>query len=473
MMTRKLCGVAVVAVVSACGSSPSNTSTGDGGTMGNDDGGQVTVPTDSGVDTGTVTPHDAGTDAHAEAGAGADSGLDHGAPSTTYPAFKPSFAQLQFNGGPVMKNPVIVAITWSSDPSEASFQTFADTIGATAYWKAASSEYGVGPAVSGPTNHVSMTTTAPTSVTDADLQNWVATNAGAAAGWPAATPDTIYAFFLPPGALLYQGQTGAGQDACSQGVGGYHSQVNVGSVTTAYAVVPSCTFGPGNTAAQQSTMSMSHELLESSTDPQAQSTPGWIGFDQDHFAFDWFLEFQDEDGDACEAYRDSFFEDKETTPAFDFWVQRTWSNKAGPLGHDPCQIGDEPYFNVAILNLTEVTITLPAMLSPTGMTQNVQVLGVHAPVGKSTTVELGFYSDAPTSGPWTVTWDQGSPFLMTAPTYLNATIDVATGVNGQKAYATVTPSSEGKLAAELLWFKSTLNGVSHIMPVVVSSYESD
>jgi len=440
---------------------------------------------------GESTPHDDGgtaSDAGApqpEAGstndggspkgeAGADAG-DHGQPSSNYPAFTPDFPTLQNNGGPVMKNPVVVAITWASDPSEASFQSFVDNLGATTYWKSAVGEYGVGPIVSGAMNHVSITTAAPTSLQDSDLQSMVTTNAGKTAGWPAPTADTIYAFFLPPGTLLYTQGTGAGMDACSQHVGGYHSELAVGSVTAEYAVTPSCTFSsfPNNTAAQDTTMSMSHELAESVTDPLTNSNPGYIGFDQDHFAFDWFLEFQDENGDACEAYHSSFFEDKETTPAFDYWVQRTWSNKQGPLGHDPCQPDDQPYFNVAILGLQEVTVTLPPQLTGMSTAQNIQVKGVHVPVGQSATVDVGFYSDGPTSGPWTLTWGQGSPFLQTPPTYLDAKIDYTTGQNGQVAHVTVTPSAMGTLNAELLWFKSTLNGVSHIMPLVVSSYESD
>ncbi len=442
--------------------------------------GESTPQNDGGTEkeTGAPQPEAGGVTDGGSSDAQADAG-DHGQPSSNYPAFKPDFAVLQNNGGPIMKNPVVVAITWSSDPSEASFQSFADNLGATNYWKAAVGEYGVGPVVSGAMNHISMTTAAPASLADSDLQSMVTTNAGVTAGWPAPTADTIYAFFLPPGTLLQMGMGGggggadAGTDACSQGVGGYHSEIAVGSVNAEYAVVPSCTFGPGNTAAQQSTMSMSHEIAESATDPLTNSNPGYIGFDQDHFGFDWFLEFQDENGDACEAYKDSFFEDKETTPPFDFWVQRTWSNKQGPLGHDPCQPGDEPYFNVAILNMQEVTVTLPPQLTGMSTSQNVQVKGVHIPVGQSATVDVGFYSDAPTSGPWTLTWGQGSPFNPTPATYLGAKIDYTTGLNGQVAHVTVTPNAMGKLNAELLWFKSTLNGVSHVMPLVVSSYESD
>src|ERR1700722_5751807 len=60
--------------------------------------------------------------------------VDHGALSTTYPAYAPSFGQITNNGGIVMTTPTIVSITWNSDASQASFDAFADTIGQTSYW---------------------------------------------------------------------------------------------------------------------------------------------------------------------------------------------------------------------------------------------------------------------------------------------------------------------------------------------------
>lgn len=483
-MKMNILGVAVAAVVAsamgACGGGTSNSTAADAG--------KEAETLEPGVDAGAVIDARTGSTTDATAEAEAEAGVDHGAPSATYPAFKPDVGSIQNNMGLVMTDPVIVPITWSADPSQSLFQAFSDTVGATAYWAAAATEYGVKAAVSGAANHVSFTTTAPASISDCDLQSWVTTNAGAAGtGWPAATQNTIYAFFLPPGTSLNLGQctgpgsgadAGAANDACTQGVGGYHSQVTVGSVTTSYAVVPSCTFkGSPATAQQQSTESMSHELLEAVTDPHPNdNNPGWIGFDTDHFAYNWFFEFQNtENGDACEVYSDSFFEDKETTPApFDYFVQRTWSNKPGPLGHDPCVPAPaDPYFNVAVLNLSEVTLSLPPQLTGMSTTVNQQVKGVHIPVGKSGVIELGFFSDGPTSGPMTISWKQGSPFNPTAATYLDATIDKTSGVNGEKAYVTVTPNAAGKLAGELLWIDVALGGVKHIMPIVISSYESD
>ncbi|MGH7298095.1 MAG: hypothetical protein ACRELB_24360, partial [Polyangiaceae bacterium] len=218
--------------------------------------------------------------------------VDHGSPSTTYPAFPPDMGQLANNGGYVMKNPIIVPITWNSDASQAMFDSFADALGTSDYYKQTAGPYGVGPATSGAANHVHIADAAPASLQDSDLQTMVTTNAGVTAGWPAATSDTIFAFFLPAGtSLLMQGGFGGGgaQDACSQGIGGYHDQVTAGGKVTAYAVVPSCNFGDAPTVGEESTMSMSHEINEAVSDPQPQSnSPGYVGFVPDNFAFDYF-----------------------------------------------------------------------------------------------------------------------------------------------------------------------------------------
>jgi hypothetical protein len=446
-------------------------------------------------DSGSPTV-DAGASNAEDASPAGDDGppSDPGAPSNTYPAFPPDFGQVVDNGGHVMNSSTIVAITWNADMAQGSFDTFADTVGQTNYWKAATSEYGVAPAACGDTNHVHMSTAAPAQVTDQDIQNMVIANAGGTAAvvdaggsaiadagagasptaWPTPTQNTIYSFFLPPGTSLQiaTGQGGSTMDACAQGIGGYHDQVTVGGVTTSYAVVPSCTFPGGNTAAQQSTMSMSHELIEAVTDPDPQETmPGYVGFDNGHFGFDWFQEFSSEVGDACELFKQSFFEDQETSPvAFDYWVQRTWSNKAGPAGHDPCQPAPAtPYFNVTPLNLDMVTLTLPAQLSANGAAQNLQTKGLHIANGATATLDLGFYSDGPTGGPWTLSYTLGSPISQKKQTYLNVTLDRTSGQNGEKAHAAITVTSVGSLKGELLVFHSTMNGVTHYMPVVVGS----
>jgi hypothetical protein len=63
--------------------------------------------------------------------------------------------------------------------------------------------------------------------------------------------------------------------------------------------------------------------------------------------------------------------------------------------------------------------------------------GVKLPVGQSTTIELDLYSDAPTSGPWTVSvLDITSAFFGGKPA-LELTLDQSTGQNGDKLNLTI------------------------------------
>jgi hypothetical protein len=433
--------------------------------------------------------------------------LDHGAPNTTYPAFTPDMGQITYNAGYVMSVPVIVPITWNVDTSQGKFDAFAGAVGATSYFHQTTSEYNVMAAIGGPPVHIA--SAPPTQVSDSDIQNLIVTNltkmtnagsdggldGGAAdggvapigpaeagtesdaatgeggspaapdGGWPAPTENTIYAFFLPPSTSLYTSVQGMSGDACSLGVGGYHDQVTVGRVTTSYAVVPSCNFGMV-AADDQSTIAMSHELIEASTDPHPQdSFTGWVGFDADHFAFDWFNQFQNEVADACEFFLSSDFEDIESSPSFDYYVQRTWSNSSATAGHNPCVPRPAGvYFNVTPLNLTYVSLTLPPQISGYAQPIVFTTKGIRVLPGSTGTIELGLYSDGPTSAPWTV----GAEYSARGQE-LAVSIDKLMGRNGEKTYATVSVTSAGPMGAELVVFRSYLGGVTHLMPVVVSS----
>jgi hypothetical protein len=433
-----------------------------------DEGGPVTTPVEAGVPVEAAAP------------------VNHGAPSTTYPAFPVSFGQLENNGGYIMKAPVIVAITWTSDASQASFDTFADEIGGTSYWNQTAGAWGIGPATSGTVNHVQIATPPPATMTESqstsDFQNMINTYAGAANGWPEPTVDTIYAFFLAPGtSVQLPNQQGTLQDACAQGIGGYHQGMQAGLVPTAYAVVPSCTFpGTNNTAAQQTSMSMSHEINEAASDPQPNS--GIYGFVNNSFAFDYFQDFQSEDADACEFFDygpdSSFYEDIETTPApFDYWVQRVWSNKSGAAGHNPCvPVPADPYFNVTPLDLQTVNVSFPGQLTGSSTTQQVASKGYKILAGASATFGVGLYSDAATSGPWTIHATAGNPitgsqdpFAMYNPSSLTVSLDKSTGTNGDIAYVTVKVASTGTLfKGELVTITSALNGSYHYMPIWIA-----
>src|SRR5438552_1734746 len=72
---------------------------------------------------------------------------DNGMVSTTYPAPHPDAPQVVSGNGPVLKAPVTVPVFFGNDDAtqKASLEDFAARLpGATAYWTATTSEYGVG-----------------------------------------------------------------------------------------------------------------------------------------------------------------------------------------------------------------------------------------------------------------------------------------------------------------------------------------
>ena len=434
----------------ACGGSTS-----DGGGGGNPGGNNQP---DSGSN-----PPPAGDDAGTTPTADAAPPVDHGSPSKTFPAFKPEVGQLVNNGGDVLKNPVIVTVTWPGDTAAPSFEEFGDKIGATDYWKQNVSEYGVGTASSGAANHVHIATAAPAAMSDQDLDTFVATNAGspATSHWPAPTNQTIYILYLSPSTSLQFG----GQDACAQGVGGYHQSTTVNGAEVAYAIVPRCTRG-STPVVDETTMSASHELGEAATDPHPGAKAGWVGFDDNHLAYEFFQQFQSENGDACEFYKEAFY--KEQAP-FAFAVQRQWSNASAAAGHHPCvPVPPGAYFNTTPLELEDITIDLTAVQGPASQ----KTKGYHVKVGETKTFPIGFFSDADTGGPWSIRAVESNPVFGAPKTSrLKVSVDKTSGQNGEKAFVTVTVTAAGKTKAELITIVSSNATGTHYMPVLIGSMD--
>lgn len=407
-------------------------------------------------------------------------------PSSTYPAYQPDFGQIVDDNGYVMRNPVLVPITWDMDPAQPTFDAFVDALGESTYWQTIAGDYGVGAASSGATNHVHLPGAPPTMLSEtmdanSDLAKLVAANAGT--NWPAPTKDTIYAFFIPPGTtLVLPSATGSGppSDACGQGIGGYHAAVAAtadGQNDIAYAVVAGCSSVSGASPEQLGTLSMSHELIETATDPFGSDKEnfGWFGFDGAHFAFEYFSELQAENADACEFFRDAAFLGDQSLP---YVLQRIWSNSSALAGHNPCvPVPSGPYFNVTPLDLTNVLVTLPASITGRGTFQQ-QTKGVRILEGGVGTFTVGFYSDAPTTGTWTLTATVGNPLLRNSgadflaklnPASVTATIDHPMGQNGDQAQITVTVTTAGAaFKGELLTLISNLAGVRHYMPIWIA-----
>jgi hypothetical protein len=388
-----------------------------------------------------------------------------------YPAFAPNVPTVLSQGGPTVKSPQIVTITWDGDPNRDVYERFGDRIGDSTYWHATTHEYGVGKAVSGASNHVHISQQL-TTISDEDLDTLIRTNVANAAtsGWPAPTENTIYTVYLPPNALLF-----GGDNACQFGIGGYHTDSQLdgaadkpGAVIN-YAINLNC---PAKWDVNVVTVIASHELVEASTDPFPSTKAAYVGFDADHLAFDLLQEFQDELGDACEFAKSS---DYVAGSPFAFGVQRSWSNQSAKAGHNPCVPRTKlPYFNVTTFpeQMDKIQVDLTSVGGGTQATA-----GFKATLGTARTFDIGFYSDAPTNAAWTVwaktpaniaglTDNDGKPI---PNGQAMATIDKPSGHNGHKAQVSVTPTQASSLGFVYVELHSVLQGAEErVYPVLVS-----
>ena len=461
MVRRHVLGFTAIAllgctsyVAAGCGGSSTNTS--NAGQAQNDAG----EDSGSGSSSGGASGSSSGAAEDSGSKSGGDSGTDGGhTPSSMYPAFPVDVAQVVNQGGKVLSAPNIVTVTWSSDPSATTWNGYDDAIGASTYWNAINSEYGVGAATNG--GHVSITTAAPSGLSDQDLDTMVSTNVGNGT-WPANTPNTLYAIYMPPGtSLLFGGAADAGgQDACAAGVGGYHEETQTGNYV--YAIMPHCSmFGT-----PEIEDSASHELNEASTDPHPNTNLAYGGFDNDHLSYEFFNGFQDELGDACENfYPWAYYTDTEA--AFPYDVQRQWSNKGAKEGHNPCAPAPSgPFYNVTAIGseLTTINVDLSSLGLGAGM---VQTKGYKGTLNKPLTIHLGAFSDAPTSGPWTVTPNVDMQFNF--PDQNNnainngtatVTLDKTSVVNGDTITVTITPTAWSSLGVVYVWFRNLLGTAS-------------
>jgi hypothetical protein len=450
--------LALLATPAACGGSTVQPGGAGGNSFG--DSGAAAV-----VDSGTAIEQDAGTVIVADSGAAVDAAPEasHGAPSSTYPAFAIDVPQVVDNGGPTLTAPVVVTVTWSTDTNAATYNALGDSIGASTYWSDINSEYAVGAAVSGTANHVSITTAPPASYADSDLDTLVETNAGTA--WPAYTAQTIYAIYLPSGTTL----TSNGQDLCQEGVLGYHTESQ--NKNYVYAIIPNC----AGFKLADIEVSASHELNEAATDPHPGTDTAYMGFDANHLAMEFFNQFQDELGDACEMLPWALSDTTDFTP---YTVQRQWSNKSAAAGSQWCLPKvDQAFCNTTFLpqtNLDTISVNLNT-LSPGAGT--VQSKGFKMALNETRTFPIGMFSDMATTAPFTVdvpdfsgpiAQDQNGNNINNGTA--TVTLDKTTGVNGEIINVTVTPTAFSSLGVVYFNIRSVpASGSVHgELPVLIS-----
>jgi hypothetical protein len=393
----------------------------------------------------------AGDDAADAGGGGDDAGADAAVP---YPAPHPAMPQAITLGGPVMKAPKIVAISFQGDPLVAQLDTFVtQLVAATSYWSGTTAEYGVGPLTA--TQPVHLAETAASPLTDAQVQQCLTAKINGGAGFPQPDANTHYVIFYPAGVNV----TSRGGALC-QAFQGYHASYALSATSSVvYSVIGRCPPPVAGLAdIDEVSAEASHEIMEAATDPYPSSSPAWAAVAEEDSA--WALVGGGgELGDLCAPFPGVFYR----PTGIDNLVQRTWSNAAAAAGHDPCQPnGPTPYFNSAPV--------MPDMIDVVGSPIGTfKAKGVQIPIGKDKTIELDLYSDAPTSGPWTVTaLDLSSMFFRGAPA-LSFTFDKTQGRNGDKLHLTIKALAGGAVGASPFWIQNQLGDVTTIWTGLVGN----
>ncbi len=377
------------------------------------------------------------------------------APAMHYPAFIPAMGQLVDHKGGTLANPKFVTVTWSSDANEGFFQAFTDAIGSSEYWKATTSEYGVGPAVSG--GHVSIKTPPPATIQQSDLENWLSQQVSNAPGngWPANDAFTVYVLYLPESLKLAAG----GHPTCDS-AGGYHTSTTANGSELVYAIIDTeCHPQWGYPVSTYASFVGSHELVEVVTDPHVSTQAGFVGFDDAHAAWSPFVLYYEENGDSCRFNADSVV--SFTSPPY--FMQRSWSNASAKAGHNPCSPNPDPYFNVTPLDMVDITIRDRDVF---GSIKKKLTKGYPMQVGVQASIDFGFYSDQPLPK-WSVQAIEGSPFAFNTPSpTLTLALQTKSGQDGDIGTLYITPNYASPPAGTLVTLVS-LGTAKHFMPFLI------
>ena len=371
--------------------------------------------------------------------------VDNGAPSSVYPAFQVGVPQVvNPNMGPVLTHTRIVPAFYPKDDYQQNTTDFLAQLAPSKRWAEMLGEYGVIDATV--TAPVAIQDAPPTTIDDAAIKKWLASNLdGTHAEWPAPDDGTVYVIFYPASTAI----TFQGTQSC-QTFGGYHNEAVLGSgKKVAYAIIPRC-MGTFNLRSAV----LSHELVEAASDPLPNLGPAFGQLDDKHLA--WMLTNSGgEIGDMCQMDPLANYQ----IPDLGFAnVQRSWSNKSALAHHDPCvpRLPNHVYFNSTPLLPETVSVTVPA-LSMFGMAagKTFKVEGVTIPIGQKKTIEVDLWSDDDTKGPWSVEAVDVLADRYNIPSTLSFEWDRKTGVNGEKLHLTITAVSTSLLQASVFEIIST------------------
>jgi hypothetical protein len=365
-----------------------------------------------------------------QSGAAGAGGFDHGAVSDVYPAPHPPLPQATKGAGSVMKAPVVVPVFFPGDSEQSLYSDFLTKLFGGTYFSVTTSEYGVAPPVLYST--VTLSDAAPATITDLQIRQLLASHVdGSDPAFVPPSGDPLYAVFFPAGTSI--NLPGAGM-SCDL-FGGYHdSFVLPSGKSISYAVLPTC--GGIDT----DTPAVTHELVEAFTDPDTGFL-AWSGMEDSHVL--WGFDGGEELGDLCEIFKSS----TKTDPASGRLIQATWSNASAAASHAPCVPWVGPFFAAAPVMNDDIPIAV----------LGVTTKGLRIPIGETRVVEVDLFSDGPTNGDFTLSVLDDSA-ASGGPTYLDVSLDKASGQNGEKVALTIKVNDFDPMGFDRFYVRAELNG---------------
>jgi hypothetical protein len=344
-------------------------------------------------------------------------------PDAGYPGPHSPAPQVETFGGAVLAAPNVVPIFFPKDPMQTEVETFLAQLASGTFWSAATSEYGVGALTV--SLSVVVTDAPPTTTTSSAIESWLDNYLdGTHVEFPAITANNVYVVFYPAATTISDNIVGTG---CVS-YGGYHDESkNASNQIFAYAVIPRCSTFGYLSGLDALTGPLSHEIEEAATDPHPQTDTAYAAADQDHMV--WNLAPLGELGDMC-AYEPQSFQ----RLVGSYMVQRLWSNASAKAGHDPCApVLTAPYYNAAPVFTETVTLDYYG--------QKITTKGSQISIGKSKTIDVQLFSDAPTAD-WNVSAVDAT-YGTNQPKQLDFTWDAQTGNNGDTLHVTITRLANG------------------------------
>jgi hypothetical protein len=269
------------------------------------------------------------------------------------------YPQVPAGGGPTIASVPVVTVSFDGDSHTSDLSAFVDWLSQSGWASLVAAQYGVHGIEH--QAHVALAASAPTDVTDDDVQ--AVLTAGLGDGTLPVAPSSgspfVYVVFYPDGTSVTQS---SGANACESNPGnGYHAMTNPGAgPNIVYVVVPSCDprFSALLSEVQGMELETARLLIDTATDPSPLDQPGFQLIDESN---PW-SSLGPEVGDLCWG--------RLASEGPGYTLQRVWSNAAAAAGEEPCAPvpADSVPFGVSAAPSTLQTMTagVPLTFTVTG-----------------------------------------------------------------------------------------------------------